>query len=260
MWNGGWIKTEGLLNARDLGGMPAADGRTIRPGKLLRSGMLAQATEADIDCLVKEHALTTVVDLRGEAEIAASPDPVIEGVRYVKDPILPSKQLGVSHEEELITIAGKITGGHEQMVHVYGMMMREDRAINHFRQYIQLVLEQGDGAILCHCTAGKDRTGISIALVQMALGVPQDVIMQDYLYTNECSQKAMDIVMADVLLKTDDEKILTSVRDMMLAKEDYIQTFLAGVVMEYGSMEAFLEERLDLDEKTKAQMQAMYLE
>ena len=70
----------------------------------------------------------------------------------------------------------------------------------------------------------------------------------------------MDIVMADVLLKTDDEKIITSVRDMMLAKEEYIQNFLAGVVMDYGSMEAFLEKRLGLDEETKARLQAMYLE
>ena len=260
MWDGGYIQTERLYNARDLGGMPTADGRTVRYGKLLRSAMLAQATESDIECLVKEHALTTIVDLRGEEEISVSPDPVIDGVRYIKNPIFPSGKLGISHEEDLHTMAGKLDSGHEQMVRVYGMLVREERAHNHFKQYIRHVLEQEDGAILCHCTAGKDRTGIAMALIEMALGVEQDVIIQDYLYTNEFSKQAMHHVMADLLLRTDDEQIITSVRDLMLAKEEYIQTFLAGMVMECGSTDAFLKERLDLDEKTKAQLRSMYLE
>ena len=260
MWHGGWIQTEGLVNARDLGGMPAAGGKTIRHHKILRSGMLALASEADIDCLIREHALSTVIDLRGDIEIAGAPDPVIEGVRYIKNPILDSEQLGISHEEDLITAAGKMPSGHDHMVRVYGLLVNEERAIGHFRQYLRYYLEPEDGAILCHCTAGKDRTCIGIALLLMALGVPQEIIMQDYMYTNDFSKEAMDDIMADVLIKTDDEATIQSARDMMLAKEEYIGTFMAGMVLACGSAEAFLEKRLGLDEETKAQLQAMYLE
>lgn len=260
MWDGGWIRTERLNNARDLGGMPAAGGKTIRRGKLLRSGLLAEATEADLDCLVRDHALSTIVDLRGDEEIANVPDPVIKGVRYIKHPVLPSRQLGITREADFIDSAGQMSSGHDHMCHVYGKLIDEDQAIDRFRQFLKYVLEQKEGAILCHCTAGKDRTGIAVAIIQMGLGVPRDLILQDYLYTNICSQRAMDAVMAQTLLRTDDENTIGCIQDMMLAKEEYLNTFLAGMVAACGSTEAFLQERLGLDEETKARLQAMYLE
>ena len=84
--------------------------------------------------------------------------------------------------------------------------------------------------------------------------------MEDYLYTNVCSKAIVDMVMADILIKTDDEKVIASAREMMMAREEYIQAFITGMVLQSGSIDAFLKERLGLDEETKAQLQDMYLE
>lgn len=260
MWNGGWIQTDSLMNTRDLGGMPTQDGRHIKPGRLIRAAMLSEGSAEDLKTLTDRHNLRTIVDLRGDAEISTSPDPVIEGVRYIKNPILDSQTLGISHEDDIGTVAKKMPEGYSHMVHVYEMFVHNDRALSRFKQFIGYVLQQKEGAILWHCTAGKDRTGIAAMILETALGVSQDLIMEDYLYTNVCSKAIVDMVMADILIKTDDEKVIASAREMMMAREEYIQAFITGMVLQSGSIDAFLKERLGLDEETKAQLQDMYLE
>ncbi len=259
-WNGGWIQFDSLINVRDLGGMPTQDGRHIKPHRLIRAGMLSEGSAEDLKMLVNEYELKTVVDLRGDEEISGSPDPVLEGVRYIKNPILGSREIGITHEEDIGTTAKKMPEGFEHMCHVYELFVRNDRAISHLKQFFGYVLEQKEGAILWHCTAGKDRTGTAAALLQMALGVPQDLIMQDYLYTNDCSKKVVDEIMAQILIQTDDERTINSAREMMLAREEYLQTFMTGMVLSCGSLDAFLKERLGFDEETKAYLRELYLE
>ncbi len=115
MWNGGWLSSLTLNNVRDLGGMPAQDGRRIRKNRLIRAGALTGATEEDISVL-KEHDVRTIIDLRSDEEIAGSPDPVIAGIRYIKSPLLPSRSLGITHEEEMLISAKKMNRGQGQMV------------------------------------------------------------------------------------------------------------------------------------------------
>ena len=259
MWNGGWIDSVSLDNVRDLGGMPTQDGRQIRGNRLLRAGALSGAGEEDI-AILREHQVRTIVDLRGDEEISRSPDPVIEGIRYIKNPILPSRTLGITHEEDMMQTAKKTYHSHEHMMDVYGMLVQNERALSRYKQFFGYVLDQKEGAILWHCTAGKDRTGTAAVLLQMALGVPQDIVMQDYLYTNVCLKKTYDEIMAQVLIQTDNEDVIRSASDMMLAKEEFLQTFLTGMLLAEGSIDAFLEKRLGLDEKTREQLQDMYLE
>ena len=77
------IPLEGLHNTRDLGGFEAADGRHIRPKKLLRSGQLAGMTKKDQRVLLEEYRLRTDVDFRTGQEKAEAPDPALPGVEYV---------------------------------------------------------------------------------------------------------------------------------------------------------------------------------
>ena len=259
-WNGGWIKLDSLMNVRDLGGMPTEDGRHIMPHRLLRSGILSEGTAEDLKTLVDEYDLRTVVDLRGDEEISSSPDPVLEGVRYIKNPILESRSLGIMQDDDIETAAKKMPEGFEHMIQVYETFVRDDRAISHLKQFFGYVLENKEGAILWHCTAGKDRTGTAAALLEMTLGVPQDLVMEDYLYTNTCSKEVVDRIMAEILIQTDNERTIESARAMMTAHEEYLQAFLTGMVLAEGSLDAFLEKRLGLDEQTKAQLKDMYLE
>ena len=259
MWNGGWIDTLSLNNVRDLGGMPAQDGRHIRYNRLIRGGLLSGATEEDISIL-RGHDVRVIIDLRGDPEIAGAPDPVLEGVRYIKNPLFPARTSGITHEEEMAQTARKMSEGYNHMKDLYGRAARNDRAVFRLKQFFGYLLNQKEGAVLWHCAAGKDRTGITAALVETALGVPRDIVMQDYLYTNDFSKKAFSETMARILIKTDDQTVVDSAREMMLAREEYLQAFVTGMILEEGSIEQYMEKRLGLDEKTKAQLQDMYLE
>lgn len=92
-----WL-LRGAPNARDLGGLPTMDGRTIRPGLLLRSGELAGITEPDAQALT-EYPLRTVVDFRTDLEREQKPDRVLPGVQYVHCPIVQQAAAGLTREE-----------------------------------------------------------------------------------------------------------------------------------------------------------------
>ena len=93
------IEMEGpVYNTRDLGGYTVKDGRTIRHYRLLRSGALGKCTESDIRQLTEEYGLKTVVDLRTNGEKTELPDPEIEGVEFIHNPLLSDAMLGITRE------------------------------------------------------------------------------------------------------------------------------------------------------------------
>ena len=96
----GHIELEGLPNTRDIGGIRAADGRYVKHARLLRSGALAGATERDLEVLLDDFDVRTVIDLRTEEERREKPDPEdgLEGVRFDDAPVLNTSTLGVTRE------------------------------------------------------------------------------------------------------------------------------------------------------------------
>ncbi len=163
-----------IQNKRDLGGLKTRDGKTIRTGMLVRSALLAQAEEQDLD------GVATIIDLRTIAERDEMPDQAC-GREYLPIPIFEKVNEsidGVSHEkkEEQSLIP--------DMAVLYGIMMKQ--YADSFRRVLTAVLEHdySKGAVLWHCSEGKDRCGMTAALVLEALGVDRDTIMEDYLKTN----------------------------------------------------------------------------
>ena len=83
------IAFEGIENARDMGSLVMQDGRTVRFDMLIRSANLSEATDADVDKLKEQYHLSDVFDFRFDAEAAAAPDRVNEGVTYTHLSTLP---------------------------------------------------------------------------------------------------------------------------------------------------------------------------
>ena len=98
------LSLESIADARHLGGYHAADGKRIREKALLRSGTLFAASPNDIDRLVKEYGLTTVIDLRTAKESEEKPDPVILGVSYHAIPVMGESS---EHHNAIIEIYRK---------------------------------------------------------------------------------------------------------------------------------------------------------
>ena len=171
----------GAPNARDLGGIETANGRRIKPNRLIRSGMLARLTDEDVEYL-KSAGLKTIVDFRTSAERVQKPDRQIDNVEYIVCPMLEDKTEGItrdkpeSEDEEAqrtLKMAHRLMAtdpdGVRQMRSLYPILVTLDHSIEHYRKFFEILLNHEDGALLYHCTMGKDRVGTATALLLTAL-------------------------------------------------------------------------------------------
>lgn len=187
----GRVDFERLPNTRDLGGMVGAEGCRIKPGMLLRSGMLAVASDADLARLRDEYRLRLVVDLRNNDELAEQPDPMerFDGARFVHADILRDGVAGITQEEGARLRAAELRAAESGdrvliMEQVYPRLLLGAAGVEGYRKLFEALLACDDGAALWHCFVGRDRCGMASVLVETALGVSDADIEQDYLATN----------------------------------------------------------------------------
>jgi protein-tyrosine phosphatase len=169
-----WLALEGLDNVRDVGGLPLRDGGTTRRGVLLRSASLRHCTPSDITHLVEEFGLRLVLDLRTqrERERFVSPAALSEaGVETVALSFIPEEGRELPETDDDV----------DPLIHIYLGYLR-DRADSVVTAVRRLAAA---GPTLVHCAAGKDRTGVFVALVLDAVGVERDAVVADYALTGE---------------------------------------------------------------------------
>ena len=184
-----WIELDGAVNARDLGGLPTSDGGSIVPRRLLRSENLQELSPADVRTLVDEFGVTTVVDLRSTNEVTIegpSPLDAVPGVRHAHHPVL-REFLDVSDTVK----AALLTETMEADTARYP----DDSMCGHYLGYLENRPEEvvgalrsiatAPGAAIVHCAAGKDRTGVVVALALTLAGVDADLVVADYAATDE---------------------------------------------------------------------------
>ena len=264
------IEMEGpVYNTRDLGGYTGKDGRTIRPRRLLRSGALGKCTEPDIRRLTEEYGLKTVVDLRTNGEKTELPDPEIKGVEFIHDPLLSDAMLGITREgqEQADSLSAMIlellkeAENHpkEKMEKIYLALVSDDFSVTGLKHFFDILLAQKEGAVLWHCSAGKDRVGTTAALLLTALGVDREVIIQDYLLTNGYLEPETEAMIAKVTAKVPNERILNGIRILNGAERSYIESMFAETERQCGSTEAYLQERLGLTDEKREMLREMYL-
>lgn len=163
----------GLVNFRDLGGHPTRDGVT-RSGLVFRSDSLAHAAPEDVEHLVEERGVRTVVDLRGVAEVDAYPNrPMADaGVTLHHVPMIdPEKRERAGLEWETMTL-----------VDLYRFLFESAGA--EFVEVLQIVAEPANHPLVFHCAAGKDRAGLIAATVLGLLEVDDEEIVADYAATS----------------------------------------------------------------------------
>jgi protein-tyrosine phosphatase len=185
-----WIELEGAANVRDLGGLVTQDGGEIVAGRLLRGDNLQELSPSDVARLVGDIGLTTVVDLRSTAELVSegpAPLDAIADVWHAHHPILPEQGFATDVVADVLLARSRDEQDRSRYPadplcgHYLGYLEdRPDQVVAALRS-----VAAADGAALVHCAAGKDRTGVMVALALTAVGVrPQDVVA-DYAATGE---------------------------------------------------------------------------
>ncbi|MCX5215033.1 tyrosine-protein phosphatase [Kitasatospora sp. NBC_00240] len=252
----------GVRNFRDVGGLPAADGRAVRPGLLLRSGHLAHATPEDVAALVG-LGLRSVIDLRGTADLRAERmDVPVPGSTHrsiaLTDPAAGAKFHGLLREGDLATLRAQLGdgGGEARMVAAY-----RNRVVTRTAEHalILRVLAEPDGVpALIHCSAGKDRAGWAIAVVLLALGVPEEAILADYLASNGPAQ-AYRFRRADGSVPEPGSELWTLLRPAFEARPEYLRAAWDTVREHWRTPEAYLREGLGLTDQGRRRLRELLL-
>ena len=160
----GALTIEGLVNLRDLGGLPTASGKTTLPGRLLRSESPHTVSESGLRSLL-DLGIGAVVDLRTTSEREHRPSPLVDaGVHTSHAPIFTDDE---DYPDHLVTAA-----------EVYCWWLRERQT--GVASAMTAIADAPSAPILVHCHAGKDRTGVVVALVLRLAGVPVEAIADDY--------------------------------------------------------------------------------
>ncbi|MGJ4947108.1 tyrosine-protein phosphatase [Bradyrhizobium sp. HKCCYLS20291] len=237
------LDLQGASNFRDLGGYPSGDGRRVRWRLLFRSSHLGQLTESDLTIL-RRLGIRAAFDFRGHDERMAGPCTMTD-ITVHSLPIEPS----VVPALRALASAGRLTTENavDLMRESYRNYIRKHTP--RFRTLFEHLL-QDHAPLVIHCTAGKDRTGVASALLLHALDVPENVILEDYLLTNQ-------------LYRSDAAAHPDLPGDVVQAIRTVQTSFLAAAFEamrgDYGDVDNYLSHGLGLGRAERKALQERYL-
>ena len=243
---------DGLHNFRDFGGYRAGD-RKMTTGRLFRSANHALASDADLDRLARME-IGAIVDLRRPDERERQPS------RRWKDFSAqlienddPDEGRGESWGSFMASWDMTAESFRAYMFRYYTQAPHLPRLITLFTQYFD-TLARADGAILVHCAAGKDRTGLIVALTHLLAGVHRDDVIADYLLTNDPERfEAFGAQWADAIrAERGFGPTPETMRMVMGVEAAYLERSLDAIAEESGGVEAHLRDVLGVDAQKRA--------
>jgi protein-tyrosine phosphatase len=218
------IDLEGCLNFRDLGGYPTGDGRTVRWRELFRSDALHHLTAADVARMRDELRIGTVVDLRSSSEVRSEGRGALasEPIRFHHVPLFDGHVARPESWNGMATLADRYA--------LLAEIAKEPIA------RVVTVLADAAGPAVYHCAAGKDRTGVVSAVLLGLLGVPDEVIVADYVATQENLDAIIDRLMSAEGYQT---MLAALPPDTLHAEAETMVAFLRSIRERYGSMAGY---------------------
>jgi len=251
-----FVYVQGTANLRDIGGYLTQDGQRVRWGKVFRSGALTGVMQTDLTPL-EALGLKIVCDLRSHEEVAEMPD------RLPQNPLPQYIQLPLETEdnprERLRAILFDKKRLEKIKLEIYTRLLIDNNAPR-FGDTLRYLSNRENLPALIHCTAGKDRTGIAIALLLVLLGVPEDVVIADYTLSNiyyedfkAFAQKALKPLR---LLRIKAEDLYP----LLIADDKTLHTALEHIRRNYGTVESYLVTKAGLSKEEFSQLRINLLE
>lgn len=221
----------------------------MKKGMLYRSDVLYRTTAKEKELLKKRCGIKVIIDLRNGEEIEKLKDSKISGIKYYNIPLLPESEDGKRKESKTVEIKGVVLA---DLPFYYRGIVNVNRK-NDWSKIFDLLLNNKEGAILFHCSAGRDRTGVVAAVILSALGIDKETIYNDYLETNK----------NPLYYKRLAAKMEPEARQVYLdyyeAQRAYLDETFNSIKEQYGSMDAFLLKCCSLDKEKIEQLRCKYL-
>jgi protein-tyrosine phosphatase len=250
-------RIEGLApehNIRELGGLRAHGGRVVRHGLLYRGKAISGLEPSEL-ALIDRMNLELVFDLRSRFEADYEPDQVPEGARYIR----MAGMCWDDGEEVDFSPAGidrmfrefpGLLDPNEGLNRLYSSMLHDVPAFH----AVMREFTAAAGPLYVHCTAGKDRTGMAVALMLMALGASRETIMGNYLLTNDYRARTIEHAAATAPPEH---------RELMRAASGVQEHILGGaldsIAEEYPSFEDYLSDEFGLSAADLDDVRSIYL-
>lgn len=212
------IDVEGVFNVRDVGGIPTPEGR-IRRGQLLRSGNLVDASAAGVAEL--EQRVSHIVDLRDGQEVATAPS--------------ATKTIATTHLPLFLGSVASFFTEDLSLDEMYRQLLDEsgERLADAIR-----IIAAGEPTLV-HCTVGKDRTGVTIALALAAVGADREAIIADYALTeSQLPQERNRKIVA--FLQSQHPEAQHAVALATLSPADVMRAILDEIEERWGSAAEYL--------------------
>jgi protein tyrosine/serine phosphatase len=245
------IPLQGIENFRDFGGYAAVGGRDLITGRLYRSGHHGRATDADLETLAG-LGIAVIVDLRRPNEREKEPSR--------RWPDFDAKVISSDAEQERTTEWNdflkesdlSIEAFRGYMLAYYDAAPTDPRYIDLYRRYFRALAET-EGAVLVHCAAGKDRTGVICALTHHMAGVHDDDIVHDYLLTNDRARTAARTQAVKQMIFETTGRMPTdaAVEYAIGVQPEFLVAAFGAMRARFGSVDGYLEGALGLEPKLR---------
>ena len=253
------LPLDGIHNFRDYGGYAIAGGGRLASGRLWRSAQHRDATDTDLGA-VQSLGLGAIIDLRGESEREENPcrrAPSFDTPVYFG----PGETAGSGNAPHLAAAKDAITGddaANALKFSYLGMPWRENLLVA-FRHYFD-ALETGQPSLV-HCFAGKDRTGVIVALFHRLVGVHEDDVMADYMLTNIAGKADERIAAGAKHIRSRYGPGITEegIRALMLVREDYLATAFDAIVERHGDVHSYADSVLEITPERVARLRELYV-
>ena len=244
-------------NWRDIGSYRTVDGQWVRAGKIFRADQLDKVSDADM-ARIDELNVKLVIDLRTNSERTREPDKipprasglvldVMEGSTNAMGGDMKQAMAAIASGKgvEMLTAANRDFVSSPSALKAYSAMMRE-------------LLDDKPGAVVYHCTAGKDRTGWATAIILGALGVPRETIMADYMLSNTYL-KGKNEATAAMFKKSGAPFDIAYLEPVMTVRPEYLQAAFDEMDKRYGSFDAYIRQGLGMSDAQVAAFREKYL-
>ncbi|MGL4450721.1 MAG: tyrosine-protein phosphatase [Sarcina sp.] len=252
------VKLKNFCNFRDLGGFKSEDGRYVKWGNLYRSEVLCAIEDCEMDYF-KSLGIKYVFDYRSKGEADQLKDMEFDGIKNINISAmntLDNENLDMeAYFYDYMQGKAKVTP-IDMLKESYKTMPFDNEA---YRELINVFKDYNNRAILQHCTAGKDRTGLGSALLLLILGVDEDTIINDYMKSNDYRKEANENIISLYADKLPKEAIQIF-REILGVEKDFIEASLNAMKEKYGNYENYFLKEYGLTKEEMERIKDNYLE
>jgi protein-tyrosine phosphatase len=254
------MKTYQLLTFRDLGGIKTVDGKTVKHHRLLRSAQPVKLSADDVEML-KAHNLKSIVDFRTTPEVTTDPIDTIDGVSYTHIDIMGKNGAQAADRSSWMKMLSQDLAAVELgFTETYKEFATSESSREGYGEFLRVCANLEHGAILFHCAAGKDRTGLAAAIILRLLGVSEDDIHLDYLKTMEFHEQIASPYLEKAKASGMTEQQLESMKVIMGVKKEFLSAAISTAVEQYGSFENYVIKGLGVQLDEIERIRNLYLE